>query len=80
MNNFYVEKPPQYYLVTEQPPSLRDRFAMAALTGMLADPGIQVGGSIDKITAKLCYGLADAMMQARSDSKASEIPTTNSSQ
>lgn len=60
--------------------TLRDEFAMAALSGMLADPGVQVGGSNDKITAKLCYDLADAMLQARSSSTPSKTPTTNSSQ
>ena len=45
-------------------PTLRDRFAMAALS-MLADPQTSVGGSYNATTAKQCYEIADAMLEAR---------------
>ncbi len=48
-----------------EPINLRDRIAIAALTGMLADPQVQVGGNHDLHTAKLCYAIADAMLAAR---------------
>lgn len=41
-------------------PTLRDRFAMAALTGLLADPNED-----GKDVAKRAYGFADAMLEAR---------------
>ena len=44
---------------------LRDRFAMAALTGLLADPESSME-SLDWI-AKVAYEYADAMMKARGD-------------
>ena len=43
-------------------PTLRDRFAMAALTGLLANPG-----ETGKDAAKRAYGFADAMLAARKD-------------
>ena len=43
--------------------SLRDKFAMAALTGLLA--GAYSESPIDKITALAAYQVADAMMEAR---------------
>lgn len=41
-------------------PTLRDRFAMAALTGLLADPSEDGKG-----VATRAYGFADAMLEAR---------------
>jgi len=43
-------------------PSIRDQFAMAALTGMCADP--ELTSLCDRV-AKHAYLLADAMMEAR---------------
>lgn len=47
--------------VNEQP-TLRDRFAMATLTGICADP--RVDGKPADIAIK-CYRMADAMLKAR---------------
>ena len=41
--------------------TLRDQFAMAALTGLLADPQVQAHDS----TATLTYKIADWMLEAR---------------
>lgn len=43
--------------------TLRDRFAMAALTGLLADPTLDTGGW-GKLAAE-SYKIADAMLAAR---------------
>ena len=44
-----------------RPKDLRDEFAMAALTGLLADPSVtDVKGSI----ARSCYLYADDMLEA----------------
>lgn len=56
---------PQRIEVMEPIATLRDQLAMAALTGMLADENVHVGGTYDAKTAELCYGIADAMMEAR---------------
>ena len=45
-------------------PTLRDRFAMAALQGMLAHPQCDAGAS----TARHAYLIADAMFEAREES------------
>lgn len=52
------------YLAPQTPPdmTLRDRFAMHALQGLLADPNIRA--SSDEFATK-AYGLADAMLRAR---------------
>jgi hypothetical protein len=42
-------------------PSLRDQFAMAALTGLLANPD----AAKYKDRAEVAYNYADAMMEAR---------------
>jgi len=41
---------------------LRDQFAIAALTGILAKPS--TGGLPEEIATQ-CYAMADAMMEAR---------------
>lgn len=51
----------------EHPPTvpvetLRDRFAMAALTGLCADPN---SGHDEEKAATWCYDIADAMLAAR---------------
>ena len=53
------------YLAPQTPPdmTLRDRFAMHALQGLLADPNIQA--SRDEFAAG-AYKIADAMLRARS--------------
>lgn len=43
--------------------AIRDQFAMAALTGLCADPG--TGGHTTDKMARTCYALADAMLAAR---------------
>ena len=45
--------------------TLRDQFAMAAMTWILAYPGRQFGASSDGAAAKICYQMADAMLEAR---------------
>ncbi len=52
---------------------LRDRFAMAALTGIMAGPSIVCrdrGQSLESATAELAYRQADAMLAARSEGRA----------
>jgi hypothetical protein len=48
------------YIDLSQTPTLRDQFAMAALTGLLAD-----GNPSTDSNAKFAYQIADAMMEAR---------------
>ena len=45
--------------------SLRDEFAMAALSGLLADENVRIGGDYNLKVAQTCYVLADSMMEAR---------------
>ena len=48
--------------------TLRDEFAMAALSGMLAQPGMTLdidGAHIGQKRAGIAYALADAMLEAR---------------
>jgi hypothetical protein len=45
--------------------TLRDQFAMAALTGMLSDPH----GDPYQIVPKKAYQIADAMLEARKEKK-----------
>lgn len=49
---------------------LRDEFAMAALQGALGNPGISEALKAETINdiAKHCYGMADAMLNARESS------------
>ena len=44
--------------------TLRDRFAMAALTGMLACPNNSEGNTLDNFAA-IAYAIADAMLKVR---------------
>lgn len=48
----------------EAQPTLRDQFAMAALTSMLS-PTQDITPSTPEYAAKLSYWFADAMMEAR---------------
>ncbi len=52
---------------TGQFPTLRDKFAMAALTGMLANATgrIDAEGSHEHLLACVAYIVADAMLKAR---------------
>jgi hypothetical protein len=50
-------------LEAPQEPTLRDRFAMAALTGYIAQYGARTDG--EKTAARTAYALADAMLAAR---------------
>jgi hypothetical protein len=54
----------------DEPVGLRDRIAIAALTGLLADPQVQANIT----TAKLCYQIAEWMLEARKSSS-TESPT-----
>ena len=45
--------------------SMRDQFAMAALTGMIADPN----GPDYRSVPKKAYEMADAMLEARKEKK-----------
>ena len=65
----------------DEPMTARDRFAMAALTGMLSSgEGLVAISEQDKkegvgptsFTAKVCFEFADAMLKARSDQDKSE--------
>ena len=50
-------------VINKSPKTLRDEFAMAALSGIIATPNLQTTDV--KILAGAAYGLADAMMEAR---------------
>ena len=50
--------------------TLRDEIAIAALTGLFADPQVRAYSTL----AKLSYQIADAMLKAR-ESSYSESPT-----
>jgi hypothetical protein len=45
--------------------TLRDRFAMAALTGLLSDPNLHGKASTAKMIPVIAYELADTMLEAR---------------
>jgi hypothetical protein len=45
--------------------TLRDEFAMAALTGFMADPNVLLPNCDFNATAEGLYAIADAMMEAR---------------
>ena len=47
--------------------TLRDRFAMAALTGFMASGDAATGN--DRAIAQLAYRFADAMLEARKEKK-----------
>ncbi len=49
-------------MMAERVPTLRDQFAMAALTGLLVCPGRKYGANDDAADA---YALADEMVKAR---------------
>lgn len=44
--------------------TLRDQFAMAALTGLLSNTDVDLTKPFP-VAAKICYGMADAMLDAR---------------
>lgn len=52
---------------TKEQPTLRDQFAMAALSAIIMNKGIQTA----EIAAETAYQVADAMIQVRMDSKRS---------
>jgi hypothetical protein len=54
-------------LMESQRPTLRDQFAMAALTGYLTR-GVIYGGSVKELV-KHCYEIADAMMAERTQNE-----------
>jgi len=58
---YHLEKLQQGPLTIAEPcATLRDQFAMAALTGLLADPATK-----EKLAVKQSYIFADAMLEAR---------------
>jgi len=48
--------------------TLRDYFAAAALSGMLADPNVHLGDDRNHYVATLAFEVADAMLKARGQS------------
>jgi len=44
---------------------LRDYFAAKAISGLLADPAVPIGGSASDILAAQAYEIADAMLKVR---------------
>lgn len=51
--------------VSHSAPTLRDQFAMAALTGLISGASEHAGPELIPIVAKSAYALADAMIAAR---------------
>ncbi len=49
----------------EEPPTLRDQFAIAALTGIVQGANMIDVNDFPKRFARFAYGLADAMLEAR---------------
>jgi hypothetical protein len=50
------------FIKRDEQPTLRDKFAMAALTGIISNPSWD--GNLDK-SVKIAYIIADAMLAAR---------------
>jgi hypothetical protein len=46
---------------------LRDYFAAQAMSGMLADPNVTLGGDGFTRIARTAYAMADAMLEARAE-------------
>jgi len=65
MNEVGYHRPVTIPISMTETLTLRDQFAMAALTGMLSDPH---GDSYQKLPTK-AYVLADAMLEARKEKK-----------
>ena len=64
MNHGFENEDKEPMRVHEHPEpqkTLRDEFAMAAMTGLLADPQV----CADEKTARLAYRVADFMLKAR---------------
>jgi hypothetical protein len=53
--------------IAAQYPTLRDQFAMAALTGMLSTDDRTADGNYSIFYARLAYEVADAMLEARKE-------------
>ena len=65
-------QPPPFNVGRRQPmppatetPTLRDQFAMAALTGLLAAPNVELWIDV----SKQAYAIADRMLEARKTKK-----------
>ena len=63
--------------IEEKEESLRDRFAMAALTGLIANNHAE-SIKTAKDMALFCYGVADEMMDVRKAHHGSNLPTETS--
>lgn len=60
---------PQTCTFCDDKPCLRDQFAMAALTGILANPGCNPAGHWNADRANDAYQFADTMLAARENQK-----------
>lgn len=56
---------PQQIRIMEPMKTLRDEFAMAALTGLISTATAKIGASDIRAVTFLSYQLADSMMEAR---------------
>ena len=67
---FYLDLQPGRIMMQPKQPyaTLRDRFAMAALTGMQANPHFDEGLATPEQRARVAYIDADAMLEARNKS------------
>ena len=61
--------PPGWRVTFAEGMSLRDYFASAALTGLLADPNVSGDASHAGQLALACYIIADAMLRAREEQR-----------
>lgn len=62
----FAGKNPEFFALPETMPTLRDQFAMAALTGIFANPSYTDFVEMDcLIDSEVAYQYADAMLEAR---------------
>lgn len=66
-NECFVTSPGSVIYVGDNILTLRDRFAIAALSGGMSNPNCSsvMTGYIDKQFAEKCYKIADFMLEAR---------------
>jgi hypothetical protein len=65
ISEVYVSDTPPADAPSPETKNLRDEFAMAALTGFMADPNVLLPTCDFNATAEGLYAIADAMMEAR---------------
>lgn len=61
----FVSREEKHTAIDERIERLRDEFAMAALTGLIAHSGAYADSGLRIEAARLSYSYADAMMEAR---------------